>query len=254
MELAVKEVRQETPSVISLVFDKPTGFVFQPGQFMTWEFPVEYCDKRCNRRPFSLASSPTEDFLMLTTRLGESALKKTLKNIKKGSTIKAIGPLGEFVLDKSNRPAVMLAGGIGITPLRSIIKYAIDKKISRQITLLYSNKTPNEIVYRKELDKWNKEHDQITVVYAITGYFDDASDSSGVTEWTPPRWHVEEKHLVRYRVGRINKKIIKEYVKDLKSTHFYTCGPPKMVKTMENILKNLEVDSERIHVERFEGY
>lgn len=245
MVLTIADIRQETPTTESLIFEKPDSFSYQPGQFMRWTFPVDRCDERCNSRPFSLASSPTEDYLMITTRIGPSALKQTVKNIKKGRQVKAIGPLGKFVLDDSDLPILMLAGGIGITPLRSMIKYIIDKKINRQLTLLYSNKIPAEIVYRHELDKWKSTYPNIKVVYTITKPVG-PTDKPGPTSSSSGSW--------TGKTGRIDEKMIKTHTLDIKNTQFYICGPPKMVEAMEKLVKNLGVSHKQLHVERFAGY
>lgn len=242
MEFVLREIRRETPTVVSLIFTKPPGFSFQAGQFLRWEFPVDPCDNRCNKRSFSISSSPTEDHLMLTTRMGESALKKAIINLSAGTKVQIIGPLGRFTIEeKSVKPIIFLTGGVGITPVRSIIKYLIDKRSLNHlpplisITLLYSNKAPQEIIYRQELEQWQKNYSNFKLVNTIT-----APEASQET-WTGRR-------------GRISAELIQEFVPDTNSVRFYLCGLIDMVKAMQELLLSLTVPQENIHTEQFAGY
>lgn len=236
MNLTLREIRQETPTVISLIFDKPESFTFKPGQFLRWTYPVNPCDERCNSRSFSISSSPTEDYLMMTTRLGPSALKKVLPNLKEGTQVRIAGPIGRFVLDESNDPIVMAVGGVGITPLRSMIKYILDTKSTRPVTLLYSNTTPEEIVFKQELVTWrNKENENLRTVFTIT------KPEESKSPWTG-------------KTGRIDEELIKEYIKDLHGVQYYTSGPLVMVQAMKELLKKLQIEENRVHAEIFPGY
>lgn len=242
MEIILRETRYETPTVFSLFFDKPAGFDFKAGQFLRWEFPVDPCDERCNKRSFSIASSPTENYLMLTTRYGESALKKALPSLQPGTNVKVIGPMGRFTVDEtSTQPIVFLTGGVGITPIRSMIKYLLEKHLLNPLTplipltLLYSNKTQAEIVYRKELADWQTNFANFKLVETIT-----ALETS--------------KEIWTGRVGRINADLIKDFIPNLNDVRFYISGLPDMVKAMQHLLTNLTVPIERIHSEQFSGY
>lgn len=251
MDLTLVRTRRETPTVTSLIFTKPPGFVYQAGQFLRWTYPVNPCDERCNSRPFSISSSPSEEYLMMTTRLGVSALKKALPNLKPGIHVKVIGPMGRFMLDETNDPLVMLVGGVGITPLRSIIKYLLDTKSTRPITLLYSNTIAEEIVFKKEFDEWSISNPTLKVIYTITKPEETThSTSSGLmlssVEASKIPW--------TGKTGRINEEMVKEYVQDLNTVHYYTSGPSIMVQAMKQLLKNLNVEEDRIQAEIFPGY
>lgn len=233
MEIHLQEIRRETPSVVSLIFDKPAGFTYKAGQFLRWEFPVDNCDERCNKRSFSISSSPTEDFLMLTVRTGPSRLKQTLAEMHPPLTARIVGPLGRFVIDKTMNNVVFLGGGVGITPMRSMIKDLTDRQIPLPITLLYSNKTPQEIIFRQELDTWQEMNQQFKVFSTIS---------------QPPNksW--------QGNVGRIDKSFIENHVEDIKSAHFFSSGPPMMVSAMLELLRELGITDEQMHLERFTGY
>ncbi len=233
MEITLKEIRRETPSTTSFIFDKPVGFDFKAGQFAQWAFPVSVCDERCNKRPFSFATSPAEDYLMVTTRRGVSALKKAMETFVPGTKIQLTKPLGRFVLPPDIGSVLMIAGGIGITPLRSMINYVIDTNSKQSITLLYSNKSPDEIVFRKELESYEKQSEYIQIIFTVT-------DQSTV----PSDWNGE--------VGRITEDLIKKYIKH--DTHIFTCGPKAMVDAMREMLKTIGFPEEKVHREDFSGY
>ncbi|MBI2579224.1 MAG: FAD-dependent oxidoreductase [Candidatus Aenigmarchaeota archaeon] len=227
--LVVLESRKEAADTMAIKFEKPQ-IDYKPGQYMLYELPVQ--DPEGPTRSFSLASSPTESFLMLTTKLTGSVFKSKLAQMKKGDTINASGPSGRFVLQDSPKH-LFIAGGIGITPFRSMIKYAVDTELQEKITLLYSNKVPEEIAFFDELDKWQNQNRFLRVVHTITK-----------PEESEEQWNG--------RVGRIDAALIKEHLDA--ETIVYVCGPPGMVDAMVAVLKDIGVPEKRIKAERFEGY
>lgn len=232
MESEIFQIRPENPDVISCFIKKPANFNFLPGQFIDIEIEVKDCDERCNKRTFSLSSSPTEKYLMITTRRGVSKCKHTLEN-SVGKKIIVKGPYGKFVLNEDNSiPAAFITGGIGITPLRSMIKYATDKKLKKKITLVYSNKNSQDITFKKELDAWSQKNPNLTIIYTITAY---------ENNWTG-------------KTGRIDEKMIRELVSNLDNTEFYIVGPAQMVLDMKKMLKDLGIEEVKIKFELFTGY
>ena len=145
MILKVLENRQETKNSFTLILEKPEGFIFYPGQFLDIELPVD--DPFGTTRIFSISSSPSEDFIMLTYKRGTTPFKKKLELLKKGDIISSSHPAGTVVIDDSS-PIVMLAGGIGIAPHRSMIKWAVDQRLDLPITLIYSNSDDDFIFIR----------------------------------------------------------------------------------------------------------
>ena len=207
-------------------------FHYKPGQFIPIKLPIEN-DARGDSRILSISSSPTEKFLQFTTRISKSPFKQAFNNLKINDTVylKNI-PMGKFILEESQN-AVMITGGIGITPLRSMIKYAIDKILNIKITLFYSNRTQKEIVYRKELEKFSEEYKNFNLINTVTRSEEDK-------EWKGP-------------TGRIDADIIEKYPYE-KNSIFYICGAPKMVEAMIKTVKKLNVPDERIKREDFLGY
>src|SRR3989344_2080341 len=234
MQTNVLDHLVETPTVTSFKFAKPPGFLYQPGQFINVELNIEQCDTRCNKRNFSLTSSPTYDFLMIATRHGVSRFKQTTEMISKGAKINFPGPFGRFTLNEDERVgAVMLSGGIGITPLHSMIKYATYKKLTKSITLIYSNSVSDDIPFKSELDEFAKLDKYFTANFTIT----DESD----THWTG-------------RVGRINENMVREIVPNWQACEFYVCGPASMVIAMKKFLVDMGVGVENLKSELFTGY
>lgn len=182
-------------------------------------------------RAFSLASSPTEDFLMISIKMTGSGFKEKLDALE-GQEVTITGPFGRFVFEegkKQNHSHVMIAGGIGVTPFRSMIKYATDKSLDDRIILLYSNKTEGDISFLEELKHMQNQNKNLSIVHTLT-----QTESSD------------------YRTGRIDENLIREEVDDIKNSIFYVCGPPVMVDTMVQMLKEMGI--KEIRFERFVGY
>lgn len=146
------------------------------------------------------------------------------------------GPNGTFVLDENEKGShVLLAGGIGITPFRSMIKYTIDKKLGFPLHLIYANPLPEQISYKKELEDWSKESENLLVDLTVTRPKESEVKWSGL-------------------VGRIDGKMITKLVKNLSDKTYWLCGPPEMVSATENILGELDITSDKIRSEKFTGY
>ena len=237
MKLKLIKKIKEADSIKTFVFEKPNDFTFFPGQFTYLTLPkLIFPDERGPVRVFTISSSPTEKKLTITTKIRkDSGFKRTLDKIKIGETLELKKPAGNFVIyKKSKKTYIFLAGGIGITPFRSIIKYHQDKKTENRIHLIWSVKTIKEIPFGKEIENWQKEE---FIKIDIT-----------LTEKVPRNW--------RGLKGRINKEMIKKLItkKDLQKIEFWICGPPAFVNAMEEILLNLKVKEQNIISEKFTGY
>jgi ferredoxin-NADP reductase len=228
-ETSVIEVIQRTPDIKSIRFEKPQGFGYLAGQyiFITLGGGPDKMTKH-----FTLSSSPTEGFLEITKKLTGHPFSNALAGLKPCDKVSITGPYGEFTFQGEYDNIGMLSGGIGVTPLRSMIKYSIDKKLSASIILLYSNSLESDIAFKDELEDLQRENPKIKVIETITR---PALDWKGLT-------------------GRINAEMVKKFVPDYLERTFFTCGPPKMVDAMVSLLKELEVPKEQIKQERFPGY
>lgn len=221
--LALVRREQIAPAIIASWLTKPVGFSFQAGQFLHWSLPHAQPDDRDTERWFTISASPTESELLITTKISEksSTFKQAFRNLKPGDTLAATGPEGDFVLptDKS-QPLVFLAGGIGITPFRSMIKFLVDTNEPRPITLLYAAKTTDEFVF-KDL-------------------FSTAEKTIGLK--------------TKYITGPLDEQTIKTFVTDLTKPLIYLSGPEPMVEALGDTLKEAGVPAQRLKQDFFPGY
>lgn len=234
-QVILKEIRDETQDTRSFIFDKPAGLDFLPGQLMDWTRPHDNPDDRGETRPFSISSSPTEDFLMFTTKFTDpgSSFKRALRQAIPSTEFSIVGPDGSFLLpEDATRPIVFLGGGVGITPFRSQTKFATDQKRPTPLTLLYANKTPADIIYRTEFDQWSEINPHFKRFYIV-----DTPDEG---------WNGE--------VGRLSVEILKKYVPNLTEPLFYICGPAGMIEAYRNVLAEVGVGAAQIRTENFSGY
>ncbi|MBU6500930.1 MAG: FAD-dependent oxidoreductase [Patescibacteria group bacterium] len=218
-------------------FEKPVDSTFRAGQYleMTLINPPE-TDAEGNNRPFSIASSPQEEYLMIATRMRDTAFKRVLKSATMGLEVKAELPFGSFTLHNDpSKPAVLLMGGIGITPVRSIVLDASARKLPHKIFLFYSNRRPEDTAFLKELQELEKQNPN----YRFIGTMTDMKNSQ--QEWTG-------------ETGYINKEMIAKYVGDLTKPIYYSAGPQTMVSAMRQVLNNAGIDDDYIKTEDFSGY
>lgn len=225
------------PNMAEFIFKPAKKFRFRPGQYMEWTLPHSHIDFRGNRRYFTIASSPTEENIHLGVRLSSngSSFKKAMANLSFKTPIVASQLAGDFVLPKDSlQKLTFVAGGIGITPFRSMIKYLIDTKNKRDIILLYSNKEVGDIMYKDIFDEAEKSLD-IKTIYTLT-------DTASV----PNNW--------KGLTGRINEKVIQKEVPDFMERIFYLSGPHSAVSAYESVLKNIGVLPSRVKSDYFPGF
>ena len=235
--------------------DKNTSLDYIPGQYAFFDIGGVNNDPKGPIRHFSIASSPTEDFIMISTRIRDTPYKKRLSSLETGdgtTKVKVRGPQGKFVLHQEDysKPAVLLSGGIGVTPFRSMIKYATDKKLPLKIVMFDSNRDVANILYKEEFDEWLKTNKNLKIVYTIT---EEEGGGGEVGQQQEPSQHESWKG----ERGRINEIMLRKHLTsdELINSVFYTCGPPGMIKAMQTLLQeNLQIPKEQIKVEEFTGY
>jgi ferredoxin-NADP reductase/nitrite reductase/ring-hydroxylating ferredoxin subunit len=212
---------------------------YTAGQYAYFDIGGVKDDPKGPIRHFTIASSPTEDFIMISTRIRDTPYKKRLSSLEEGVTVKVRGPEGKFVLHEDNsKVAVFLSGGIGVTPFRSMIKYATDKQLPLKILMCDSNRNQQNILYKKEFDEWADANKNLKIVYTTT------EDEDG--SWTGERGRIDKGMLTKHLT-------INDY--DVNHSIFYVCGPPAMLNAMKKILEDdLNITKERIKVEEFTGY
>lgn len=232
--------KDEAKDTKTYFFEPQEEVQYKPGQYFYFVVPeLHFEDPRGNKREFTLSSSPTEgNIVTITTRnKSGSGFKRTLDEIAEGAFIDAEGPNGNFILDENRKgDHVLLAGGIGITPFRSFLKYNIDKRLTEtHLHLIYMNSTPEEIAFRNELLAWKDEHSNIQVDLTVT--------------------HPEESHLPWDGLtGRVDEAMLRNLVGDLGKPTFWLCGPPPMVSALDEMLGKLGIPTEKRRIEKFTGY
>ena len=231
MKLTLVKKQDEARGTKSFFWEPEKPLNYLPGQFLYYTLPsLKYPDPRGATRHFTFSSSPTEgNLLRLTTRIRpESGYKKTLDELAIGSLVEGEGPNGTFILnDNDLGPHVFLAGGIGITPFRCMLKYVADKKLSTQIYLIYSDSTEEDMAFKKEFEEASKNHPNIKTEFVITS-----------------------------RDGRIDELKINKFIGNWKigNCTWWLCGPPPMVDAMQEILGKVGVTSNHLRAEKFTGY
>ena len=253
-ELLLLEKREhQDTDVMSFKFGRQDNishniFNYAAGQYAFFDIGGVYNDPEGPVRHFSLASSPIEEEIIITTRIRDTPYKKRLSSLEIGSKAKVTKPLGKFVLhDDYSKPAVLLSGGIGVTPFRSMIKYATDKQLPIRIVMFDSNRNIPNILYKEEFDDCLNKNTNLKIVYTITEKEDDNQPSSatGVNkEWKGER-------------GRIDKAMLERHLNDneIKNSIYYICGPPGMLNAIKELLQNsLQIPKDQIRTEEFTGY
>ena len=223
MKLKLIKIINETEDTKSLKFSRDKSFNFKPGQFMVFILKDIEGDFR---RAYSISTSPDEkEFFEITIKETPNgrASKMLLKETKINDEFEALGPYGIFTYNNENvKNIVHIAAGSGIAPIRSIIYYILKNKPEIKQTLIFSNKTERDIIYKKEFESL-----QIEKVFTLT----------------------RENHK-DHKNGRIDKNLLKDYIKD--SALYFICGPPLFVDSMVNELKSLNVRQEQIKTERYD--
>lgn len=234
--LFLKKKTKLSSQIYEFSFANKNNFSFIPGQYLEWTIPHSNFDSRGVRRYFTISSSPTEEEIKLAVRVNEnsSSFKKALLNLSEKQKIVASGPYGDFVLpNEKNKKLVFIAGGIGVTPFRSIIKSLLDKNEKRDIVFFYTCATQDAFVFKELFDSASKELG-IKVIYVLTDTKSVSKDWDGKT-------------------GRLTLEMLQE-IPDYKERIYYLSGPDAMVRSYKNLVKSLGVYAKNIITDYFSGY
>ncbi|MGH7452217.1 MAG: ferredoxin--NADP reductase [bacterium] len=219
-------------------FEQPADFKFTAGQFITLILPNPlYDDAKGNRRTFSIASPPQETGrLLIATRMTGSALKRSLAELVLGTPVEIFGPSGFFTLHgDASVPAIFIAGGIGITPFRSMVHDAAARQLPHRITLVYSNRNLESTAFHDEFQQIAATPRNFNYIPTLT-----QADKS------PRRWEGEQRY--------VNADFLRNHVDDLANPIVYLAGPPGLVAGVTKAVLEAGADPSRIHSEEFEGY
>ena len=231
------EKQRLAPDIVDFVYKPKRAIKYRPGQYMEWTLPHKNADSRGVRRYLTLASSPTEDNIRLGVKFypNGSSYKKALLAASSDTPIAAGQLSGDFVMPRdTSQKLVFIAGGIGVTPFRSMLKYLVDKNEKRDIVLIYSDKTEQELVY---LDVFRQAEERINLkaVYTLT-------DMNKLS----PSWAGQK--------GYISEALVSAQVPDLMERLFYISGSHHMVTGVKEALNTLGVPNHQIKTDFFPGY
>jgi len=218
-------------------FEKPKDFHFKPGQYvyLTIPDPEDGAASRITHT-FSIASSPLSQDLLVTTRMRNTRFKRTLAVLPIGSAARILGPMGSFHLHNNTaRPAVLLAGGIGIAPFLSILSYAAQEKLSRPLFLFYANRRLEDAAFLNDLQQLERENPRFRFVPTLT------RPTAPELSW-------------KGRTGHFSSEMLLAQVGQLRGPIYYIAGPCKMVAATIQTLGNLGVNEDDIRTQEFAGY
>lgn len=225
MKLILKTRQIEVPGVESFFFDFPEPLSWKAGQYGHYVLHHEPTDDRGSDRWFTVSAAPFEKVIRITTRFTDdkgSSFKKVLRDLKIGKYIEISNLSGDFVIEDETLEYVFIAGGIGITPFRSILKEFDYQGKQFQVNLLYANKDQN-ILFKEELEELTKSNPNFAIHYIVS-----------------PE-HIDESK-------------IRQLVPDLQAPLFYVSGPESMVEELGNLLKTMGIDETKLKQDWFPGY
>lgn len=230
----VKKVKL-TKDTYTFYFERVQGLDFLAGQYFRITLPIKNPDERGSSRFFTISSSPTDiDFLTITTRIIKSSFKLRLNSLESGENVSFFGPIGTLYVEEGDIDSIIfLAGGIGITPAHSILRFIDNKNLKLNFTLIVSFSKKEEVIFYEELRELELRNANIKVIYTLTK---------------------EENFYSGLETGRINEEMIKKYAQNYIDSKFFIVGPPAMVDAMIGTVKSLGISEEKIIKENFSGY
>jgi ferredoxin-NADP reductase len=220
-------------SVKSFQFLSKQSLDFQPGQFAKILFDKNNIFNKEVNKYLSFSSPPGGKYLEFTKKLSKSKFSQRLNKLKNGDEVSIQAPLGKHVFKDKYKKVAFLIGGIGITPVVSILGHIVKKSLDADVILIYSNRKESEIAFEEKLNCWQKNNQNIKIIYTITG--SRPNDS-------------------KFKLGYINEKMVSETIKDYKDRIFFIYGPPGMVSSMARLCANIGCGPDKVKKEGFLGY
>ncbi len=224
---------KRSASVESFRFEEKERIDFRPGQFLQLVFdPQERSNKNLNKY-LSFSCSPTKDYIEVTKKISQSEFSERLRQLKPGDSVIVKASMGRCVLDENAQKVGFIIGGIGITPVISMLEYIVEKNLTVDVKLLYSNWRKEEIAFFEELEDWKNKQSNIEVVHTLV----ECPDEDGICF-----------------SGKIDKVFIKNQMSDFCDRVIYLFGPPAMVKAMQDNCQAIGCKDQQIKTESFLGY
>ena len=236
-QVRLKTSQEVAENTVAFYFERPKGFSFKAGQFIDLKLidPPE-TDSEGNTRAFTIASAPIEEHLMVVTRMRDTAFKRVLSRLPLQTLVDIEGPFGTLILPETmSQPIVFLAGGIGITPFRSMLIQAAHDQLPNRLFLFYANRRPEDAAFLEELQTLQQRNPRFTFIPTITNLKESHVAWSGET-------------------GYCDHTMLKKYLQGIDQPHYYIVGPPKMVNGTRKMLIEAGIDKTRFRSEKFSGY
>ena len=236
-QVTLRARRKIAEGTMSFEFSKPGDFAFKPGQAIDVVLPAaQLSDATSNRHAFSIVSAPFEGTITIATRMRDSTYKRALNSLQIGASVAIDGPFGSLTLHGNRaRPAILIAGGIGITPFMSIIRQATNDRLPQKLLLLYSNHRPEDAAFLDELTELDQVNGDFQLLATMT-----AMNRSSQT-WLQ-------------LAGRIDGDLIRKVSRGNVTPVYYVTGSPSMVSSMRKQLNGAGIDDDDIRSEEFLGY
>lgn len=234
MRATVRETREVAKGTLLALFDVDDYPDYRPGAYFWVELPDRgHEDEKGLRRHITIVTSPTEEGVVgLATRLRDTAFKRTLQELSPGDELQVEEPKGSFLLpEDTSQPYVFVAGGIGITVFRSMLRFIADKALAYRVTLVYSNRDRESAAFLDELEEIERDVDGVRVVLTMTD---------------EPGWEGETRHL--------DADVLAELVGGLEGKVFLVAGPPEMAEAVAGSLTGAGVPEDRVLADKFSGY
>lgn len=225
MKLRLKSITDKEADIKEFAFQPPEGFTWQAGQYMHYVLPHE-ADDRGTERWFTISSAPSEGEVRITTRINHersSSFKIALQALKPGDEIEADGPEGDFTIQDTTRNYLFVIGGIGITPIRSMLVEAAAKGLKLHAHILYANRSADGIPFQAELDKLAAENPDLKVDYVI-------------------------------EPARVDETTLDATIQAIDNPLVYISGPEPMVKALAEQVKALGITDDNLKLDDFPGY
>jgi len=225
--LEISEIKDETPTVKSFKVKLPENLNidFYPGQFFMVSLPNDPEIKTA--RAYSIASSPLEKGYLEIALNKVGPFTAKMFELKHGDLLKFKGPYGKFYFNEEmKKDLVLIGGGVGITPLIGIARYCADKNLGNRVKLIYSVKTPEEIVYHEEIKRIKQQNPNFEYIITIT--------------------RAEDSHAWNGRMGRIEQQLLNENIEKIEDCIYFLCGSKEFVDSIISMLQNLGVKREQI--------
>lgn len=232
ISVSLSERIKRSKAVESFRFLPEERVDFLPGQFTQLIFDSDHPDNHQLNKYLSFSSSPTKQYLEVTKRLSESDFSQKLSSLKLGDKVYLRPPIGSCVFGDDDKDIAFLIGGIGVTPVISILEYIKDRQLATDAVLLYSNRT-EDIAFKEVLDGWQAAQDNIKVFYLVTDC--EPKDQSCIK-------------------GTISKKLLVEKIQRWCERTFFIFGPPSMVEAMYELCLKAGCGKNKIKKESFIGY